>query len=211
KGVPFLLALAGLPTIQTRLTESRTYTERMFHILYLDRLSKEDTRDAIQKPLEIENCPYPFADASIDTVCNISGGYPYFIQFICKEAYDTWVQQHKTEGKLDAIPVEEILRKLDTDFYAGRWGLVTDRQRDVLRVIAQMGIHEGEFTVSEIVTASEKYLVNPFANSRVSAILTSLIKLGLIFRNRHGKYCFAVPMFGQFILRHLNDGPDLIR
>ncbi len=210
KGIPFLLVLTGLPTIQTRLTESRTYTERMFHVIYLDRLSDSDTREAIEKPLEINKCPYPFSDASIQTVCEISGGYPFFIQFICKEAYDTWVQQHQTEGTLSAIPVEEILRKLDADFFAGRWGLVTDRQRDVLRVIAQMGVNDTEFTVSEIVSASEHFLVKPFANSRVSAILTSLTRLGLVFRTRHGKYCFAVPMFGKFIMRHLQDSPDLI-
>lgn len=210
KGIPFLLVLTGLPTIQTRLTEARTYTERMFHVIFLDRLSESDTREAIEEPIQIAKCPFPFSDESIETACKISGGYPYFIQFICKEAYDTWVQQHVKEGTLTAIPVDEILRRLDADFFAGRWGLVTDRQRDLLRVIAQMGIKSGEFTVSEIVNASEHLLVKPFANSRVSAILTSLIKLGLIFRNRHGRYCFAVPMFGQFIMRHLQDGSDLV-
>lgn len=208
KGIPFLLALAGLPTMQTRLTEARTYTERMFHTITLQRLSADETREAIERPIEICECPYPFDDASIETVSTVSGGYPFFIQFICKEAYDTWVQQHKTEGKLTAVPVNEILHKLDADFFAGRWGLVTDRQRDLLRIVAQMQTN-GEFTVSEIVRASE-LSAKPFAASRVSAILTSLIKLGLIFRNRHGKYCFAVPMFGEFILRHLDDISDLL-
>ena len=210
KGISFMLALTGLPTMQTRLTEARTYTERMFHVIYLDRLSPDDTREAIVKPLEINKCPFPFSEESIKTVCEISGGYPFFIQFICKEAYDTWVQQHKTDGELSAIPVDEILRKLDSDFFAGRWGLVTDRQRDLLRVVAQMGVNEDEFTVNEIVSASGTYLLKPFTATRVSAILTSLIRLGLIFRTRHGKYCFAVPMFGQFIMRHLKDNLDLV-
>ncbi len=210
KGIPFMLALAGLPTMQTRLTEVRTYTERMFHVILLDRLSSADTREAIEKPREINNCPFPFSDESIQTVCEISGGYPFFIQFICKETYDTWVQQHQTDGALSAIPVNEILHKLDSDFFAGRWGLVTDRQRDLLRVVAQMGINDGEFTVNEIVSSSERFLIKPFTGTRVSAILTSLIKLGLIFRTRHGKYCFAVPMFGQFIMRHLKDTVDLV-
>ncbi len=209
KGMPFLLALTGLPTMQTRLTEARTYTERMFHAIVLNRLSPEETREAIERPIQICNCPYPFDDVSIDTVRKISGGYPYFIQFICKEAYDTWVQQHKTHGKLSAIPVDEILHKLDANFFGARWGLVTDRQRDLLRVIAQMQTG-GEFTVNDIVTASEEFLARPFSASRVSAILTSLIKLGLVFRNRHGRYCFAVPMFEEFILRHLHDATDLL-
>ncbi len=37
-----------------------------------------------------------------------------------------------------SIPIDEILRKLDTDFFAGRWAKVTDRQRRLLEVIAQL-------------------------------------------------------------------------
>jgi DNA-binding IclR family transcriptional regulator len=85
---------------------------------------------------------------------------------------------------------------------------VTDRQRDLLRVVAQMPASSGEFTVQEIVAASQDMLDKPFASSRVSAILASLIEAGLVYKNRHGRYRFAVPMFSQFILRHLNDAAD---
>jgi hypothetical protein len=209
KGIMFMLALTGLPTIQSRLVEARTYSERMFQVIFLDRLSPDETRQAIEIPIRENNCPFPFSEPSLETVCKVSGGYPYFVQFICKEAYDRWVQQHVTEGALSSIPVDEIIRKLDADFFAGRWARVTDRQRDLLRVIAQMDKGDSEFTVSEIVNASQHHLLNPFAANRVSAILATLIEIGLVFRNRHGKYRFAVPMFGDFILRHLQDGPDL--
>jgi hypothetical protein len=33
-------------------------------------------------------------------------------------------------------------------------------------------------------------------------MLASLGDAGLIYKNRHGKYSFAVPLLGQFIRRH---------
>lgn len=75
--------------------------------------------------------------------------------------------------------MNEIIKKLDADFFAGRWALVTDRQKDLLRVMAQMPNSNGECTVQEIVTASQNVLKKPFASSRVSAILVSLMDAGL--------------------------------
>lgn len=206
KGINFMLALTGLPTLLPKLVEARTYSERMFRVIFLDRLSENETREAVTIPITQTNCPIHFNDISIDAICHISGGYPYFIQFICKEVYDKWIQQNAAARELTGVPVDEITRKLDADFFAGRWARVTDRQRDLLRVIAQMFNSSGEFTVQEIVNESN-LTEKPFTSSRVSAILNSLMDAGLVYRNRHGKYRFAVPMFTQFILRHLDDVP----
>lgn len=203
KGIRLMLALTGLPTLLPKLVEARTYSERMFRVIFLDRLEDAETREAITVPIRKANCPVMFDDVSISTITQVSGGYPYFIQFICKEVYDRWVQQHSSAGQVSGIPVDEIVRKLDADFFAGRWARVTDRQRDVLRIIAFMP--GPQFTVQEIVNSSKVGPQKPFNNSRVYAILNSLMDAGLIYRNRHGKYRFAVPMFGQFILRHLDD------
>lgn len=203
-----MLALTGLPTLLPKLVEARTYSERMFRVVFLDRLEDSETKQAIKVPIEKNNCPVRFDENSISTICEVSGGYPYFIQFICKEVYDRWVQQHAEAGQVTSIPVDEIVRKLDADFFSGRWARVTDRQRDVLKIVARMP--NPEFTVQEIVTGSHHSSNRPFTNSRVSAILNSLMEAGLVYRNRHGKYRFAVPMFGQFILRHLDDDNEAL-
>jgi len=206
KGVPFMLALTGLPTLLPKLVEARTYSERLFRVIFLDRLSEEATREAIVKPIQDSRCPLRFADESIDQICEVSGRYPYFIQFICKEVFDIWIQQVAAK-ETPQVPTNEIIRKLDVDFFAGRWAKVTDRQRELLSVVALMPNSDDEFTVQEIVAVSQKQLSKPFTSSRVSAILVSLIDAGLVYRNRYGKYRFAVPMFGEFILRHAIDAP----
>lgn len=79
KGLPFLLVLTGLPTLFPKLVAARTYTERMFHVTTLGRLSNGDSRDAILKPIQQQKCPVHFTPAAVEDIIQHSGGYPYFI------------------------------------------------------------------------------------------------------------------------------------
>lgn len=202
KNIRFMLALTGLPTLFPKLVEARTYAERMFRVVFLQRLNKEDTRDAIIKPVETAKCPIRFNESGVDTIGNISGGYPYFIQFICKELFDRLIQKLGAGEDIN-IPVQEIFQKLDSDFFAGRWAKVTERQKDLLRIIAELPSNDHEFTVQEIVAKSKQGSKKSFSSSQVNNMLASLSDAGLVYKNRHGRYCFAVPMFGEFILRHV--------
>jgi hypothetical protein len=132
----------------------------------------------------------------------MSGGYPYFIQFICREVYDVWSLE-APGGRAAGVPAVEIQRKLDSDFFAGRWSRVTDRQRELLTVVAQLESAELEFTVQEIVEKSKELLDRPFSASHVSQILNALAESGLIYKNRHGRYSLAVPLLNRFILRQM--------
>jgi hypothetical protein len=199
KGIPFMLVLVGLPTLYPKLVEARTFSERMFRVLFLDRLNEEDSRDAIITPIRDSQYPIELTDESIATIIQASGGYPYFIQFICKEVFDVFVQGEPTSEK--QIPLDGILDKLDTDFFAGRWARATDRQRELLTVIANLESHESEFTVQEVVEKSKELPVKTFGPSQVNQMLVALGNAGLIYKNRHGKYSFAVPLLGRFILR----------
>ncbi len=120
KGIPFMLVLAGLPTLFPKLVDARTYAERMFRVMTLGRLNEEDSRAAIMKPIEEADCPVKFTEDSVGLISQESAGYPYFIQFICREVYDVFIQQHAAEEQR-AVPIEAIQRKLDADFFAGRW------------------------------------------------------------------------------------------
>src|SRR5437899_12075595 len=56
-GLPFILVLTGLPTLFPKLNEARTYTERMFEVFPLDRLTEDESREAITIPVEKDKCP----------------------------------------------------------------------------------------------------------------------------------------------------------
>ena len=96
------------------------------------------------------------------------------------------------------------MRKLDGDFFAGRWAKATDRQRDLLAVIAGLDNSSSEFTVQDIVDRSKNLsTIRTFSNSHVSQLLVSLNDAGLVYKNRWGKYSLAVPLLDQFILRQM--------
>jgi hypothetical protein len=202
KGIPFMLVLTGLPTLFPKLVEARTFAERMFRVVFLDRLSPDESRDAIRKPIEDTKCPVKLGDPSVDTIVTMSGGYPYLIQFVCREVYDAFLQR-LTDGKKASVPAEEIIRKLDTDFFAGRWARATDRQRELLSVIAQLPNCDSEFSVQEIVDKSVETLPKPFSNSHANQMLATLAEQGLVYKNRYGRYSFAVPLLGGFINRQM--------
>ena len=199
KNIPMMLVLTGLPTLFPKLVEARTFAERMFRVVTLDKLDQAGSRDAIVRPVEVAECPVRFSEPSVKTISDQSGGYPYFIQFICREVYDLWLQQ-LSAGEEPSVPVEEITRKLDTDFFSGRWARATDRQRELLLVIARLGKADQEFTVQEVVAGSAT-LDKPFSSSHVNQMLATLCARDLIYKNRWGRYSFAVPLFDQFILR----------
>lgn len=201
KEIPFMLALTGLPTLFPKLVEARTFAERMFRVIVLDKLDEKASREAIVKPIDDAKCPVQFADESVGMISSHSGGYPYFIQFICREVFDAFLLLQRQRAPTPySVPLDAITLKLDSDFFAGRWARATDRQRDLLWAIATLGKPDDEFTVQEVVAAS-KSLEKPFTSSHVNQMLVSLCRAGLVYKNRFGKYSFAVPLFDRFILR----------
>jgi len=206
KGIPFMLALVGLPTLFPKLVEARTFSERMFRIVFLDRLSARASQDAIRKPIQDAGGPVKLKTKSVNTIVDLSRGYPYFIQFICREVYDAFLQQQRRPNL--AVPVNTILRKLDSDFFAGRWARASDRQRDLLTVAAHLPNSESEFSIQEVVERSRelardgRLIDKAFGPSHVNQMFLKLADAGLLYKNRHGKYSFAVPLLDQFIRRH---------
>lgn len=200
KGIPVMLVLTGLPTLFPKLVAARTFAERMFRVVTLSKLDDRSSRAAITKPIDANRCPVKFSECGVNQIVRLSGGYPYFIQFICREAYDVIIQQGD-DGLDVRLDFEPITRKLDSDFFAGRWNRTTDRQRELLRVISKLKSCDDEFTVQEITEQSKITLDRPFSNSHINQMLKSLADNGLVYKTRFGNYSFAVPLLGQFIKR----------
>ena len=200
KDVPFMLVLTGLPTLFPKLVQARTFSERMFRVVTVGKLSPKESKEAILRPVDVAKCPVKLDDRSVNTISIQSGGYPYFIQFICREVFDVFIQQI-ANGEESSVPLEAIQQKLDTDFFAGRWARVTDRQRQLLWVIALLEHPDDEVTIQELMAKAKQALAKPFSASHINQMLASLGEQGLVYKNRFGKYSFAVPLLGKFILR----------
>ena len=199
-GLPFMLVLTGLPTLFPKLNNTRTYTERMFDVLTLDRLTDEASRDAIVVPIEQARCPLKLDDQTVDQIIEMSGGYPFFIQFICKEVFDAWINR-MSAGEHISVPSDEILRKLDQRFFSARWDNASDRQREFMTAVAKLPHSSSEFKVEDVVALSKSVLTTGFSRSSAQMMLKKLIEDDFIYRNRRGKYSFAVPLLDRFIER----------
>jgi hypothetical protein len=207
--IPFMLILTGLPTLFPKLVEARTFAERMFHVMFLDRLDPDDSRDAIRKPIQDIERRIPLRDDLMEQLIETSGGYPYFLQFLGREVFDVLIQRL---GRAKAfshrgrplVPLDQIVRKLDSDFFQGRWARATDRQRDVLIVVSSLDHCEDEFSVQDVVERSKAILEKPFSASQVSQMFSKLAEAGLIYKNRHGRHSFAVPLLDRFIRRQVD-------
>jgi len=158
------------------------------------------SRDAILKPIQPKESSLQLSEEIINTIIELSGGYPYFVQFVCREVFDSALTSVRA-GRSPIVPVREIERKLDSDFFAGRWSRATDRQRDLLTVIAHLENSSEEFTIQEIVQLAKEILDKPFSPSHVTQMLAALANNGLVYKNRHGRYSFAVPLLDRFIIR----------
>lgn len=202
QGLPVLLVLSGLPALVGKLAAARTYTERMFQIVELGGLSEMASREAILRPIADADSIF-LNEESVDTVVRLAGGYPYFIQFICREIYDVFIQR-LDRGESAEVPVAEITRKLDADFFAGRWARATDRQRDLMTV-ASLVVRDGEFTIQDLVEKSAVVLDKPIGGSHANQILNTLAEQGMTFKNRRGRYAFALPLLADFIRRTTGD------
>lgn len=202
KEIPIMLVLTGLPTLFPKLVAARTFAERMFRVVTLSKLDEKSSNKAITKPIEEKQCPVLFTPHGVSEIVRLSAGYPYFIQFICREAFDIIIQQMELDSELELnLQFDGIVRKLDTDFFAGRWNKTTDRQRELLKVISKLENCDEEFTVQEIVDESKVSPSKSFSNSHISQMLKQLADAGLIYKTRFGNYSFAVPLLGQFIKR----------
>jgi hypothetical protein len=200
--IPFLLLIAGLPTLLPKLDEAKADTDKMFERITLNQLSFEESREAILGPMgKLVKSSKGFAQESVETIFKMSHGNPFFIQFICKEVYDIFNQQAQSGVTKFRVPEEEIVRKLDMDYFSGLWTTLRKRQQELLTVISTLESSGSEFTVREIAQQSRKLLDKPFGASQITQIFSLLSERGILFRNRHGRYSFALPLFDQFIKR----------
>jgi len=198
---PILLVLRGLPQVFDSLIQAHTYTERMFHVMHMDRLSPQDTLTAFLAPLEPLMPPLYCPRDLIEKVVELSGGYPYLIQFFGKELVDALL---KNGGTLETnqFPSAGVMDRLDIGLFAARWNKTTDKQRKFLKLIASRGATSPvEFTQQEIAQLNSASA--QFDSEQVNKMMSELSDCGLIYRTRQGHYAFTVPMSETMILRRL--------
>jgi AAA ATPase domain len=202
---PCLLVLSGLPAVFDALIATRTYTERMFQVMELNRLSRSETAEALCEPLIALMPPLHPSRELMDKVVDLAGGYPYLIQLFGKELVDRLLENG---GVLtaDKFPDAQVLERLDAGLFAARWNKTTDKQRAFLRLIASRppGVMR-DFSAKELAELSE----GEISSTQAGQMLLALTDRGLVYRSRHGRYAFTVPLSEVMILSRLKSSEDV--
>ena len=93
-GGPLIVVGAGLPHLPSVLSASKSYSERLFSYVRIDRLDREAADLALIAPARREGVE--FKPAALDALYRAADGYPYFVQAYGKVTWDVATQSPVT-------------------------------------------------------------------------------------------------------------------
>jgi AAA ATPase domain len=187
-GAPLIVVGAGLPHLPSVLSASKSYSERLFHYLRIDRLDREAADRALLAPAEREDVD--FTAEALDALYAVSGGYPYFVQAYGKVTWDAAPTSPITKDDvLVAAPAADA--ELAVGFFGSRYERATPAERDYMRAMAALG--DGPVGTAEVADSLGR------KPSSLSPARDSLLKKGLVYSAERGLVAFTVPHFGQFL------------
>jgi hypothetical protein len=191
-GAPLVVVGAGLPHLPAVLSASKSYSERLFRYVRIDRLDQAEANRAVLAPVSREQAG--IVPDALDALFTVSGGYPYFIQAYGKAAWDAAPSDPITAEDV-AVAAPEAEAELAVGFFGSRYERATPAEREYLRAMAELteGRDEGAGSSDVAIFLGRK-------PSSLSPARDSLIKKGLVYSAERGRIAFTVPHFGRFLL-----------
>jgi hypothetical protein len=192
QGAPLLVVGAGLPHLPVALAASKSYAERLFHYVVVDRLPREMSDRALLVPAATEGVD--FEPAALDELYRLTDGYPYFVQAYGKVTWDSAPGSPiRASDVQEAAPDAE--GELAVGFFGARYDRATPAERDYMRAMADLAVHTDDGAVSTADVARE-LARRP---QSLSPARDGLIKKGLVYSSERGTVVFTVPHFGRFL------------
>lgn len=194
QGAPLIVVGAGLPHLPAVLSASKSYSERLFRYLRIDRLERAAADRALLAPAEREDVT--FEPAALDALYEAADGYPYFVQAYGKVTWDVAASSPVTAADVAmAAPVAEA--ELAVGFFGSRYDRATPAEREYMHAMAELGGPGGA-----AVATSEVAVSLGRKPASLSPARDALIKKGLVYSAERGQIAFTVPHFGRYLLRH---------
>jgi AAA ATPase domain len=194
QGAPLIVVGAGLPHLPAVLSASKSYSERLFRYLRIDRLDREAADRALLAPAEREDVA--FDTEALDALYAAADGYPYFVQAYGKVTWDVAAASPITAADVAmAAPVAEA--ELAVGFFGSRYDRATPAEREYMHAMAELGGPAGA-----AVATSEVAVSLGRKPASLSPARDSLIKKGLVYSAERGSIAFTVPHFGRYLLSH---------
>jgi len=190
--LPLVFVGAGLPSLPAQLAEATSYAERLYDYRPVGLLSEAASKDALVIPTN--DLGVEWEANALSAALDTARGYPYFLQAIGKHVWDN---ARRSPIEVDDVDVglREARSEVDDGLYRSRWERATPAQRDVMRVLAELG-GEDAVSISDIAASLGKS-----RTSDISVARNELIKKGLTYSPERGLLAFTVPGMHEFIER----------
>jgi AAA ATPase domain len=192
--LPVTMVGAGLPQLLGNSGRAKSYAERLFEFVSVDRLEPEAATDAIKRPIEREGAA--IEPAAIDEIVAQTLGYPYFLQEWGKHSWDVAMTSPITVADVRQASVE-ALAELDDSFFRVRFDRLTPVEKRYLRAMADIG--PGPHRSGDIAERLGRNV------STTAPVRNSLIIKGMLYSPAHGDTAFTVPLFDDFMRRTIVD------
>ncbi|MGB6553496.1 MAG: ATP-binding protein [Candidatus Binataceae bacterium] len=195
--LPITMLAAGLPQLIGRMGRAKSYAERLFEFIPIDRLDDTAARAALSVPAEKEGVA--FAQEAIAEILRHTMGYPYFLQEWGRHAWD--VADASPISRADARRGTRLaLAELDAGFFRVRFDRLTPTEKRYLRAMAELG--PGPHRSGDIAERLGKIVTS------VAPVRSELIAKGMIYSPAHGDTAFTVPLFDGFMKRTMPEMPQ---
>jgi hypothetical protein len=192
QAAPLIVVGAGLPHLPVALAASKSYAERLFRYVVVDRLPRPMAERAWTLPAATEEVT--FEPQALAALYALTDGYPYFVQAYGKVTWDAAVSSPvRREDVEQAAPEAEA--ELGVGFFGARYDRATPAERDYMLAMADLGESAADRAVS---TAGIAQHLGRRPQS-LSPARDGLIKKGLVYSGERGSVAFTVPHFGKFL------------
>lgn len=189
-GYPIMVIGAGLPKVIKMLSDVKSYAERLFMYRTIGSLEKFQAEKAITEPVKSFDVTY--SNEAIDIIFEITKGYPFFIQQLCKIVYDDldgkYIEKETVEKN-----IQKFFAELDKGFFESRYERCSDTEKRF--IFSMVKCEKLPCNISNISKNFGK------GGKSLSPIRAKLIDKGIIFSTKYGELDFTVPEFDGFIRR----------
>ncbi|MDP9417166.1 MAG: ATP-binding protein [Actinomycetota bacterium] len=193
-GSPLVVVGAGLPHLPAVLSSSKSYSERLFRYLRIDRLDRNAADRALTAPAAEEDVE--FLPEALDALYAATEGYPYFVQAYGKASWDVAPASPVTARDV-SVAAPEAEDELAVGFFGSRYERATPAEREYMRAMADLG--DVPVPTSAVAEALGR------KPSSLSPARDNLIKKGLVYSAERGLIGFTVPHFGRYLRRQSGD------
>jgi len=190
RSLPLTLVGAGLPQMPRLAGEAKSYSERLFRFVQIDKLDAMDARNALTLPARELKIDY--AASAVNFIVDYTQGYPYFLQEYGRIVWDeSSVSPVELKDAESVLPLVE--ERLDESFFRVRAERTTELELRYLYAMAELGPEPHRAT--EVAHRIDRTV------EQAGPIRSRLIDKGLLYTPGHGYAAFTVPQFDRYMLR----------